>query len=379
MKSYFIVVPDLFMIGAQRSAILTAKEILKEGNKVTLIKMHRTNNITDDLPKNLKVEGIYADKFWHRSILKYLYHSYLLAKKFYVYKPDYSISIAPSANLVNLIANFFSVFKVKIICEEHMHLTQSKKTGRGSEWTLHWNAIHFFLVKLYKYCYKFRVVSLSAKDDFIKNWAIPKDKIFCLEPLIDNERIKRNLKTNSEKIIIPKEKNHIRFCSLGRLTTQKDFELLINSFKKFLEKREGELLIAGEGPEKENLRKLIDNYKIARNCKLIGFVKNGDSFIRQADVFVLTSKWEGFPATLIESLYIGTPVISVDCYSGPKELLQGKYGLLVKRSEVEICNAMIKMNDDINLRNSFIDKGKKRASEYLPSGNWKKYSKLISK
>ena len=93
----------------------------------------------------------------------------------------------------------------------------------------------------------------------------------------------------------------------------------------------------------------------------------------------MTSKWEGFPATLIESLYIGTPVISVDCYSGPKELLEDKYGLLVNRSELEISEAMIKMNDDINLRNSFIDKGKKRALEYLPSKNWKKYSKLISK
>ena len=378
MKSYFIVVPDLFMIGAQRSAILIAKEILKEGNKVTLIKMHRTDDLTDELPHNIIIKNIYADKFWNRSFLKYFYHSYLLAKHFKKFRPDYSISIAPSANLVNLVANFLSPFKVKIICEEHQHLTQSKKTDR-EEWRFNWNIIYFFLIRIYKYCYKFRVVSLSAKSDFIKNWAIPKDKIICVEPLIDNERITRNLKSNSEKIIIPKEKNHIRFCSLGRLTIQKDFELLINSFKKFLEKREGELLIAGEGPEKENLKKLIDNYKISKNCKLIGFVKNGDSFIRQGDVFVLTSKWEGFPATLIESLYIGTPVIAVDCYSGPKELLEDKYGLLVKRSEVEICNAMIKMNDDINLRNSFIDKGKKRASEYLPSGNWKKYSKLISK
>jgi len=377
MQTIFIVIPDMFMIGAQRCAILMAKEIIKDGNRVVIIKLNKKNNLTEDIPGTIKIENLYANKFWHISLIKYFYQSYLLSKKFKFYKPDYSISIAPSSNLVNLLANVISSWKVKIICEEHQHLTQAKKQGKGSEWTLHWKLIHFILIYLYKFTYKLRVVSKSSKKDFINNWSIPPKKVILVEPPIDKQRIDNTLKKKVLKVE-NSDKKLIKFCSVGRLTTQKDFVLLIKSFARYLDKREGILQIAGEGSEKGKLQDLIDSLGLNQRCKLLGFIDNSDEFIRDNDIFVLTSRWEGFPATLIESLYIGTPVISVNCHSGPKELLlNNEYGLLVKRSSKEISNAMVEMHDNKELRESYIDKGKVRALDFGPEKIWSKYSNLI--
>jgi len=90
------------------------------------------------------------------------------------------------------------------------------------------------------------------------------------------------------------------------------------------------LLILGEGEDKFKLRILIEKYGIEECVQLLGFINNPYPYLKRADAFVLSSKWEGFPNALLEALACGTPVVATDCPSGPAEMLEnGKYGPLV--------------------------------------------------
>jgi glycosyltransferase involved in cell wall biosynthesis len=117
---------------------------------------------------------------------------------------------------------------------------------------------------------------------------------------------------------------------LGSLTLQKDFATLIRAVNVLQQTRECRLIIAGAGSQKKKLEALIDRLGMSDIADLPGFVDNPYAMMRQAEVFVLSSKWEGFGNVLVEALGCGCPVVSTDCPSGPAEILVGgKYGKLV--------------------------------------------------
>lgn len=109
----------------------------------------------------------------------------------------------------------------------------------------------------------------------------------------------------------------------GRLTRQKDFSTLLRAFSRVCANRDVRLVILGDGGDREALLKEAQELGIQEKLALPGFRQNPWSWMRQANVFVLSSLWEGSPNSLTEALALGTPVVSTDCPSGPWELLQG--------------------------------------------------------
>jgi glycosyltransferase involved in cell wall biosynthesis len=89
-------------------------------------------------------------------------------------------------------------------------------------------------------------------------------------------------------------------------------------------------MILGEGELRADLERLAEQLGIAEDFALPGFVQNPYPYLKRAAVFVLSSRWEGLPTVLVEALALGTPVVSTDCPSGPREILaDGKWGRLV--------------------------------------------------
>lgn len=116
----------------------------------------------------------------------------------------------------------------------------------------------------------------------------------------------------------------------GRMTRQKDFSTLLRAFARVRRAREARLLILGEGEQRPALEALARELGIAADVDMVGFVSNPYPYVRQADLFVLSSRWEGLPTVLIEALALGVPAVSTDCPSGPREILaEGRYGALV--------------------------------------------------
>ena len=162
-------------------------------------------------------------------------------------------------------------------------------------------------------------------------------------------------------------KNYI--ISVGRLHEVKNFDLLIRSFSKTKAKEQLKLLILGEGSQRKALERLIDTLDLKNKVILVGAVDNVYSYLYYSKIFILSSKFEGFPNTLIEALACNVPSISVDCPTGPKEIINhNENGVLVENeNEKELTKAIDNLYFDMELQ----EKLKKTSLESIKNLNIK--------
>lgn len=119
--------------------------------------------------------------------------------------------------------------------------------------------------------------------------------------------------------------------SVGRLVGAKDYPTLVNAFRRMRERLDCRLIILGEGRQRAKLEKLVRRLGLHGSVDLPGFAPNPFAYMARADLFVLSSVFEGFGNVLTEALATGLPCVATDCRSGPREILaDGKYGHLAR-------------------------------------------------
>src|SRR5699024_364664 len=136
--------------------------------------------------------------------------------------------------------------------------------------------------------------------------------------------------------------------AIGRLTYQKGFDILIEAFRKISKKYSMKLIILGEGEQRQELELLINKYALGDRISLQGFVDNPYRYMKRAAIFVLPSRWEGFPNVLVEAMACGVPVVATTCPGGSIEILEnGKWGELVEPGDSDaLVDAILKVIDD---------------------------------
>lgn len=166
---------------------------------------------------------------------------------------------------------------------------------------------------------------------------------------------------------------------VGRLKPQKDFETLIRAFAEVREQRDARLIILGEGDQRPALTELATELGVSDDVDLHGFVDNPYCFMRNADVFVLSSRYEGMPNVLVEAAALGTPVVATDCPSGPRELLDGgTAGELVPVGGVDqmaesICYQLYNPEE----AQSRLDTIQEKLNQFRPERTTQRYINLI--
>ena len=164
-----------------------------------------------------------------------------------------------------------------------------------------------------------------------------------------------------------------KIVAVGRLERQKNFALLVDCMPLVLQKVDASLDIYGIGPKQQELQAQIDQLGLSDKVKLRGYSENVRETMAAADVFALSSSWEGLPTVLIEAMSTGVPVVSTDCKSGPDEILEhGKWGHLVPEDDSSaLANAICDV-----LQSGGVD-ARARAKQFEPEFVIARYRKLL--
>ncbi len=236
---------------------------------------------------------------------------------------------------------------------------------------------HLFWKIFAKRIYKVTCPTKSTYDYILKKKIFIKKKMEVLsDPIIDLKeyRLKKIEKFNFEEL-----KNKKYIIGIGRLTKQKNFELIINFFKQISNTYPNlNLVIIGEGENKTKLKKLSINLGIEKRIYFLGYQKNIFKYLTRAECFILTSLWEDPGFVIVEAALAGVPIISSDCPNGPKEIIQNN-GFLFQNNDLN--DLLIKFKDFLNTDEKLIYRNKvilkKRVKKFTLLEHYKKLSQII--
>jgi glycosyltransferase involved in cell wall biosynthesis len=155
--------------------------------------------------------------------------------------------------------------------------------------------------------------------------------------------------------------------SVGRLSGQQAHARLIDAFAPIAERHPAwQLRICGTGPQEGPLTKRIEERGLVGRVLLQGDMRDIEREYAQASVFALSSRHEGFPMVLLEAMSRGVPIVSMDCPTGPRELIEnGRNGLLTPADDVDgLTQGLLALIEDPQLRQRLADGGLKTAQDF---------------
>ena len=182
---------------------------------------------------------------------------------------------------------------------------------------------NFLKKKIMKFFYAYADHIIVNSKDFSREFK----KIFSLKtiviynPIEEINVIKKLYNTKLDFNFFDKDKKSIKLLAIGRLVDQKDHITILRSLNHISKKIK--LCIIGKGEKKKELLHYIKANNLSKKVKLIGFKNNIYPYIKKSDIFILSSKYEGLPNSLIEAKTCGIEIISTNCKTGPREILKG--------------------------------------------------------
>lgn len=327
--------------GVEKVVLEVLKEIDKSKFDIKLALQYENENLFEnEIPKEVNYKYMLPQKIIDKSLYfrerkknifyKMLYsfmlsyEKYIIKKNYLEFSKDREIVIDfKSGDFLKLITLENGVDK-KRICWLHGEITKLNKYEKRKK----------FLRENLNKCDKVVCICEDMKNGVIKEIPELEEKLEVIYNPFDIEKIK--IKSNDYSEIKNEEKklledNYIIMVSRLELK-MKDFNTLIKAFKIVNQKRKDiKLYLLGDGPDKEKIEKMIKDENLQEHIKLLGVKRNPYPWIKNSKLLVHSSRYEGLPTVLIEALILNKIVISSNCPTGPREILDnGKYGSLVE-------------------------------------------------
>jgi glycosyltransferase involved in cell wall biosynthesis len=365
-KKILFLIPNLSGGGAERVMSNLLNYFSSEFKVITVF---FNNNHVYPLTNDCKV--YYLDNDLPRigfikKLMRIIYLRNVIKKE----KPDVALSFLTNLYLITS-AIFPRRLNVKLIISERNTISYILKFSKNK-------MIKRILFKtLYKKVDNIIAVSKGVKEDLMKTFNLPQEKIRVIYNPHDIDKIQE---LSKEQINHPwlVDKKYPVIINVGRLTYQKGQDILLKAFKIVNERIESRLIILGEGPLLNKLKGLGKELGIENKVDFVGFQKNPFAFISRSDVFVLSSRWEGFPNVLIEAMACGVPVISTDCPSGTNEIIEdGVNGLLVPIEVDKLAESIIWILTNIEFSKRIARMGQESVRKYDKFKIFEDYLKVI--
>lgn len=258
-------------------------------------------------------------------------------------RPEALFAATPYINMLAILARRVAGVPTRIVVSERTHFSTGKPRKRKRA-----RQLSRAMGRTYAQADAIVAVSKGVADDLATTIGIARDRVTT----IHNPTLTPDFRAKLDEPI-----DHPWFAegqppvllAVGRLGYQKDFATLVRAFGQVRRDREARLVIIGDGgynkEQEERRRELKDlaaEFGVADDLDFPGYIKNPMPYMKRAGVFVLSSRFEGFPNVLLEALGSGAPVVSTDCPSGPREILDGgAFGPLVPVEDAEALAAAI--------------------------------------
>jgi glycosyltransferase involved in cell wall biosynthesis len=309
--------PTLRGGGAERVIVNLAQGMTDRGRPVDLVAAAAEGALLDQLPPAVRLVDLRAPR-----VLRSLgpLTGYLRRER-----PRVLVSSMSHANLVALWAARLARQATPVVVTVHNTMSHST-TEQGRLAGLLWPHL---LRTFYPWASCVVAVSRGAADDLATSSGLSRDRVEVVyNPVITPAMMALTRQSPDHPWFAPGQPPVI--LGVGRLTRQKDFPTLLRAFGQMRQQRAARLIILGEGEDRPRLQALAAELSVTDDVSLPGFKKNAMAYMAGSALFVLSSAWEGLPTVLIEALAAGSRVVSTDCPSGPREILQeGRLGALV--------------------------------------------------
>lgn len=303
--------------GVDRVVANLLPEFTKSAYSYDLLLLKRHGPYLDSVPDNITIKKIPAGS--KKTVLPALTW-YLLRNQ-----PYTLLTANHQLNRAALLARRLSRSKTRIAIRMGMSLSAKGKTMKPRERKAFFRSMQ----RWYPQADAVIAPSKGVGEDLVRLAGVPRQRLHVIRNPIVNQHFYNLSQERADHPWLTSLDCPV-ILSVGSLEPRKDFSTLLRAFSIIRAKRQCRLLILGKGSEKENLLGLARELGVGNDLDLPGFTPNPYPYMRQADVFVLSSKREGASAVIVEALACSTPVVSTDCPSGPAETLQnGKLGRLV--------------------------------------------------
>ena len=283
-------------------------------NKLSENQRIKLSNITDHPIHEFKIRRTYASFF----------NLYSKIKK---EKPKKIITFSYEITCILILIKFISFKKYILISRNNNTISRELTIGKSI-------IRKYFIRHLILFTYGLSDIIINQchemKEDLVDSLYINHSNIFT---------IYNPIKINKSYFEIKKKNNKNFFLCVGRLEIQKNFQVAIEAFSLFsMHVSHYQLIIVGEGSQKNNLQNYINSLGMSKKIHLVGSKDNLEEYYLNATALLMTSLYEGFPNVILEAISHGLPVISFDFKSGPKEIIEnGLNGFLIESS----VNALI--------------------------------------
>lgn len=346
--------------GAEKVLATLVRLIDKEKFQVSVCTVVDTGVYTEDVKKNADTYTSilgnpartgFVRKLWHKIMYKLVYRILPMRWAYAIFVPHHAdVEVAFIEGFVTKLMASSSNSKAKKIAWVHTDLERN-------HWTSYLHKNNKQETTIYHRYHRVVCVSKSAEKAFSNLFPSSVSSLTCYNP-IDFKNVIENARQAS---LLPDKKEHVfRIISCGRLVPQKGFDRLIQAISQSEVAPDSiELYIYGSGSEESLLMELIHQNHLQDTIHLCGFRQDYYRDLKTADLFICSSRAEGFSLVIAEALILGIPVLSTYC-SGPNELLEdGKYGVLCENTTKSLSLSISSLCRDKEKLNYY----KKMASE----------------